>query len=197
MVTLDKIYTRGGDSGETSLAGGKRVAKHNPRIEAYGTIDEANSFIGVARLYADVSTDSELKHIQNDMFDIGADLAKPQKKSEDNGLRITLEHVEHIENQIDLYNQNLKPLKSFVLPGGSKASAFLHVARSIVRRAERVTTKLAEKEFVNAYIIIYLNRLSDYLFVMARFLNEKGSSDVLWEPGANIAPTNKNTNNSV
>ena len=143
------------------------------------------------RLYVDLKTDFELKHIQNDLFDLGADLARPQKKGEDNVLRVTLRQIRHLEDQIDTYNENLKPLNSFVLPGGSKASAFLHVARSIVRRAERLTTKLAEKEIVNANLIIYLNRLSDYLFVMARFLNEKGELDVLWDPGANISPTRK------
>ena len=138
MVMLDKIYTRGGDTGETSLAGGKRVSKDNLRVETYGTIDEANSFIGVARLYTESLPDLRLGQIQNDLFDLGADFAKPQKKGQNDDLRITPEQIIRLEAEIDIYNKGLTPLETFVLPGGSKASSFLHVARSIVRRAERL-----------------------------------------------------------
>ena len=185
MVTLDKIYTRGGDAGKTSLAGGKRVLKHNLRVETYGTVDEANSFIGLARLYTKGDPDIQLRLIQNDLFDLGADLARPQKKNKDKLLRITLDQINRLENEIDFYNDGLNPLKSFVLPGGSKASAHLHVARSIVRRAERLATKLSGKESINSLVVVYLNRLSDHLFVLARYLNENGKTDLLWEPGAN------------
>ena len=182
---LDKIYTRGGDGGETSLAGGKRVPKHDLRVETYGTVDEANSFIGVARLYTDSPAGLKLGQIQNDLFDLGADLAKPHKKGQNEGLRITPDQIYRLETEIDFYNESLAPLETFVLPGGSKASAFLHVARSIVRRAERLATKLSAQEQINSHVVIYLNRLSDYLFVLARHLNQNGLGDVLWEPGAN------------
>ena len=185
MVMLDKIYTRGGDTGETSLAGGKRVSKDNLRVETYGTIDEANSFIGVARLYTESLPDLRLGQIQNDLFDLGADFAKPQKKGQNDDLRITPEQIIRLEAEIDIYNKGLTPLETFVLPGGSKASSFLHVARSIVRRAERLAVKLSKQEKINFHAVIYLNRLSDYLFVLARHLNENGIGDVLWEPGAN------------
>ena len=185
MVMLDKIYTRGGDTGETSLAGGKRVSKDNLRVETYGTVDEANSFIGVARLYMESLPDLRLGQIQNDLFDLGADLAKPQKKGQNDDLRITPEQIIRLETEIDIYNKGLTPLETFVLPGGSRASSFLHVARSIVRRAERLAVKLSKQEKINFNAVIYLNRLSDYLFVLARHLNENGIGDVLWEPGAN------------
>ena len=146
---LDRIYTRGGDTGETSLAGGKRVSKDNLRVETYGTVDEANSFIGVARLYTESLPDLRLGQIQNDLFDLGADLAKPQKKGQNDDLRITPEQIIRLEAEIDIYNKGLTPLKSFVLPGGSKASSFLHVARSIVRRAERLAVKLSKQEKIN------------------------------------------------
>ena len=168
MVLLDKIYTRGGDGGETSLAGGKRVPKHDLRVETYGTVDEANSFIGVARLYTDSPAGLELGQIQNDLFDLGADLAKPHKKGQEEGLRITPDQIYRLETEIDVYNESLEPLKTFVLPGGSEASAFLHVARSVVRRAERLATMLSKQEHINPNVVNYLNRLSDYLFVLAR-----------------------------
>jgi len=185
MVTLDKIYTRGGDSGETSLAGGQRVPKHDLRVETYGTVDEANSFIGIARLHTKDSPDIQLGFVQNDLFDLGADLARPQEKGEDKGLRITQVQINRLEDEIDDYNKTLNPLKSFVLPGGSEASAHLHTARTIVRRAERLATKLAEQESINSLVVVYLNRLSDHLFVLARYLNDDGKTDILWEPGAN------------
>ena len=191
MVMLDKIYTRGGDAGKTSLAGGKRVPKYNIRVETYGTIDEANSFIGIARLYTQTNPDLQLGRIQNDLFDLGADLAKPQKEGQDKGLRITQDQIYRLEHEIDNYNECLEPLESFLLPGGSKASAYLHAARSIIRRAERLATKLAGQEDINPLVVIYLNRLSDYLFVLARHLNENGISDVLWEPGANRSGESK------
>ena len=191
MVMLDKIYTRGGDTGKTSLVGGKRVPKHNLRVETYGTVDEANSFIGIVRLYTEAKPDLQLGQIQNDLFDLGADLATPYAKGKDEGLRITHEQVQRLENEIDDYNGTLKPLNSFVLPGGSEASAYLHTARSIVRRAERLATNLNEQEPINPSVVIYLNRLSDHLFVLARHLNANGNADLLWEPGANQGKGNE------
>lgn len=186
MVTLDKIYTRGGDAGETSLAGGKRVPKHELRVDTYGTVDEANALVGLARLHTNGETDEQLDRIQNDLFDLGADLARPQTKdSEDTGLRISAEQVTRLEIEIDLINGPLSPLTSFVLPGGTPAAAYLHAARTVVRRAERLSTALAEREIVNPEAIKYLNRLSDHLFVLARQANDGGASDVLWVPGAN------------
>ena len=191
MVMLDKIYTRGGDNGKTSLVGGKRVPKHNLRVETYGTVDEANSFIGIVRLYTKTKPDLQLGQIQNDLFDLGADLATPHAKGKDEGLRITHEQVQRLENEIDDYNGTLKSLNSFVLPGGSVASAYLHTARSIVRRAERLATNLNEQEQINPSVVIYLNRLSDHLFVLARHLNANGNADLLWEPGANQGKGNE------
>ena len=191
MVMLDKIYTRGGDAGKTSLVGGKRVPKHNLRVETYGTVDEANSFIGIVRLYIETKPDLQLGQIQNDLFDLGADLATPYEKGKDEGLRIKHEQVQRLENEIDDYNRTLKPLNSFVLPGGTEASAYLHAARSIIRRAERLATNLNEQEPINPSVVIYLNRLSDHLFVLARHLNENGNADLLWEPGANQGKGNE------
>ena len=188
---LDKIYTRGGDTGKTSLVGGKRVPKYNLRVETYGTVDEANSFIGIVRLYTETKPDLQLGQIQNDLFDLGADLATPYAKGKDQGLRITHEQVQRLENEIDDYNGTLKTLNSFVLPGGSEASAYLHTARSIVRRAERLATNLNEQEPINPSVVIYLNRLSDHLFVLARHLNANGNADLLWEPGANQGKVNE------
>ena len=189
MVNLDKIYTRGGDTGQTSLAGGKRVPKHDLRVETYGTVDEANSFIGLARLAVAGHSDEILRRIQNDLFDLGADLARPQGASDDpteqTALRIGQSQVDRLEAEIDVINENLNPLTSFVLPGGTTASAYLHVSRTVVRRAERLATALMEVEPVNAPAVIYLNRLSDHLFVLARQQNDGGASDILWVPGAN------------
>ena len=187
MVTLDKIYTRGGDKGETSLAGGKRVPKHSLRVEAYGTVDEANAFIGLARLKTKGDADLSLSRIQNDLFDLGADLARPggNPDEEQNARRITQPQIDRLEAEIDALNEGLDPLTSFVLPGGSDAAAYLHAARTIVRRAERLATALMEQEPINEKAVIYLNRLSDHLFVLARHQNNNGTSDVLWEPGAN------------
>jgi cob(I)alamin adenosyltransferase len=187
MVQLTRIYTRGGDKGRTSLGNGTRVEKHHARVEAYGTVDESNAVIGLARLQVEGEVQAMLERIQNDLFDLGADLCIPPKEGEAEGqaLRIQDSQVERLEREIDALNAELQPLKSFVLPGGSPAAAWLHLARTVVRRAERATTRLAEAEDVNPAAIRYLNRLSDHLFVLARWTNGKGSGDVLWKPGAN------------
>jgi len=184
MVKLNKIYTRTGDTGDTALVSGPRRAKHDLRIEAYGTVDEANAVIGLARLEADAKTDAILVRIQNDLFDLGADLATPEDEG-GNALRIAAAQVERLEKEIDAVNGKLAPLNSFVLPGGTPAAAQLHLARTIVRRAERRMTALAHAEPVNAEAIKYVNRLSDLLFVLARHCNGDGAKDVLWVPGAN------------
>lgn len=192
MVVLNKIYTRTGDKGTTALGSGDRVAKDNARIEAYGTIDETNAFIGVVRLDLgkDLShVDAMLGRIQNDLFDLGADLSVPQKEDETEGqaLRITSAQVERLEGDIDALNDALDPLRSFVLPGGSRASAGLHVARTVCRRAERLMVTLAQTqgEPVSEDALRYVNRLSDFLFVASRYANDKGKADVLWVPGEN------------
>ncbi len=183
MVKLTRIYTRGGDSGETSLGGGARVRKHDPRVEAYGTVDEANAAVGLARQEAAGEADAMLARIQNDLFDLGADLCRPGADGE--GLRIVQSQIDRLEVEIDAMNARLAPLESFVLPGGSRASAALHLARTVVRRAERLIAALAETEAVNPLALQYANRLSDHLFVLARHLNDDGAADVLWVPGAN------------
>lgn len=186
MVTLSKIYTRGGDKGETSLGSGDRVKKHDVRVAAYGTSDEANSVIGIVRLHTSGEADAMLGRIQNDLFDLGADLCTPEGGERRHGaLRVTGRQVDRLEAEIDAMNANLEPLKSFVLPGGSAAAAHLHLARCVVRRAERLMTELAETEPVNEAAIRYVNRLSDHLFVLARHLNDDGRLDVLWQPGEN------------
>jgi cob(I)alamin adenosyltransferase len=187
MVQLTRIYTRGGDKGRTSLGDGTRVDKHHARVEAYGTVDEANAVIGLARLHVEGEAQAMLERIQNDLFDLGGDLCIPPKEGEAEGqaLRLQVSQVERLEREIDTLNAELKPLNSFVLPGGTPAAAWLHLARTVVRRAERATTRLAEAEPVNSAAIRYLNRLSDHLFVLARWTNGKGSGDVLWKPGAN------------
>ncbi|MBL8569903.1 MAG: cob(I)yrinic acid a,c-diamide adenosyltransferase [Phreatobacter sp.] len=191
MVKLNKIYTRTGDDGTTGLAAGPRRLKSDLRVETYGVVDEANSAIGIARLHtagAD-AVDAMLGRIQNDMFDLGADLSTPET-GKDLGyepLRIVAAQVARLEGEIDLLNAELNPLKSFILPGGSAASAHLHLARTIVRRAERFMVDLARRpdETVSAASLEYVNRLSDFLFVAARYLNDKGRADVLWVPGKN------------
>jgi cob(I)alamin adenosyltransferase len=186
MVKLTRIYTRGGDRGETSLGDGTRVAKHDLRVAAFGTVDEANAVIGLARLHADADADAMLARIQNDLFDLGADLCRPgADPNEANALRIQPAQVERLEKEIDGLNASLQPLESFILPGGRPAAAYLHQARTVVRRAERLTIELASREPVNPVAIRYLNRLSDHLFVLGRYLNDKGAADVLWVPGAN------------
>jgi len=186
MVKLDKIYTRGGDAGETSLGDGRRVAKHDPRVVAYGTVDEANSTLGIARLHTEGEADAMLARVQNDLFDLGADLCMPPGgRRGENTLRIAEAQVERLEREIDAMNGEVGPLRSFVLPGGTPAAAYLHLARATVRRAERMIAELAEREAVNPLSLTYINRLSDHLFVLARWLNERGRADVLWVPGAN------------
>lgn len=186
MVKLNKIYTRTGDTGETGLVGGKRVPKFAPRVEAYGEVDEANAVIGLARLHlsGDAEADAMLARIQNDLFDLGADLATAEDREGRASLRVSAAQVKRLENEIDAVNAPLKPLESFVLPGGSPAAAHLHFARVAVRRAERRILALAASEAVNAEAIKYVNRLSDLLFVLARRLNRDGAEDVLWTPGA-------------
>ena len=216
MVQLTRIYTGGGDKGETSLGDGSRVAKHDRRVAAYGSVDEANAVIGVARveLRREVETvtaaqgglepgedaaraaearlallrqiDGMLDRIQNDLFDAGADLCVPleqQRKSE--ALRVTAEQAKRLEGEIDALNEDLAPLKSFILPGGTAVAALLHQARTVVRRAEREITEIAASETINPEVVVYVNRLSDLLFVMARTANDRGAADVLWVPGAN------------
>jgi cob(I)alamin adenosyltransferase len=185
MVTLTKIYTKGGDRGRTSLGDGARVAKHDQRVAAYGTVDEANAVIGLARLHSEGPADAMLARIQNDLFDLGADLCRPgDDPAEPSVLRVQPQQVQRLEDEIDELNAGLRPLDSFVLPGGRPAAAFLHQARTVVRRAERLTFELAAREPVNAVALQYLNRLSDHLFVLARHLNDAGAGDVLWVPGA-------------
>ena len=187
MVRLTRIYTRGGDKGLTSLGDGKRVAKHDPRVTALGSVDEANAAIGLARLHAAGDADAMLARIQNDLFDLGADLCRPLSRAKEKhpALRMTQAQVERLEREIDSMNARLKPLDSFVLPGGRPAAAYLHRARTVVRRAERDMTLLAKRAKVNPAAIRYANRLSDHLFVLARHLNDDGAVDVLWLPGAN------------
>ncbi|HTH16703.1 MAG TPA: cob(I)yrinic acid a,c-diamide adenosyltransferase [Magnetospirillum sp.] len=189
MVRLTRIYTKSGDKGKTSLGNGARVPKHALRVEAYGTVDEANAVVGVVRLatQGQPETDAMLARIQNDLFDLGADLCTPQGENEQPGaaLRITPEQVTRLENEIDAMNAELEPLNSFILPGGTPAAAQLHLARTVIRRAERLITALAEAEPVNPQAIAYANRLSDHFFVFARYVNQRGKSDVLWVPGGN------------
>jgi cob(I)alamin adenosyltransferase len=186
MVTLTKIYTRGGDKGETSLGDGRRVAKHDLRVAAYGTVDETNAVVGLARLHTEGDADDMLARIQNDLFDLGADLCTPETgRKAEGALRIVDAQVDRLEKEIDAINAGLRPLTSFILPGGSPAAAHLHLARTVSRRAERLICELAESEPVNTAAVRYINRLSDHLFVLARHLNNGGTNDVLWVPGGN------------
>lgn len=189
MVVLNKIYTKTGDDGETALGNGARVAKHSMRVTAYGTTDELNSFVGLARLHASNDLDQMLQRIQNDLFDIGADLCRPDMEldaeAEYQPLRIIDAQVTRLETEIDAMNANLQPLRSFILPGGSALSAHLHVCRTVSRRAERQAVELATMESVNPAAVKYLNRLSDWFFVAGRIANNNGTDDVLWVPGAN------------
>ena len=192
MVVLNKIYTRTGDAGTTALGSGKRVPKHALRIASYGTVDETNAFIGMVRVHlagAEPDLDAMLVRIQNDMFDLGADLCVPDhgQKMEYEPLRISVGQVERLESEIDTLNSELDPLRSFVLPGGTPAAAALHVARTVCRRAERLMVELAGQpdEPVGEPALKYINRLSDFLFVASRYVNERGKSDVLWVPGQN------------
>jgi cob(I)alamin adenosyltransferase len=191
MVVLNKIYTRTGDDGTTGLATGERVEKWNLRVESYGAVDETNSAIGVARLHAgsDLDLDAMLGRIQNDLFDLGADLATPEREKPLGWepLRIVAAQVTRLETEIDQVNAPIPPLNSFILPGGSALAAYLHVARTISRRAERLIAQLAAtpNEKVSPEALAYANRLSDFLFVAGRRANANGASDVLWVPGAN------------
>lgn len=188
MVYLNRIYTKTGDTGETSLGDGRRVSKTNPRIVAYGTVDELNSTLGcVLATNPTIAFFDILMRIQNDLFDVGADLCVPESDEPPayEPLRVTAEQVAQLENWIDAANERLEPLKSFILPGGSVSSAQLHVARTVCRRSEIEVLRLNAVESINPQVIIYLNRLSDLLFVLARCANDDGKQDVLWVPGAN------------
>jgi cob(I)alamin adenosyltransferase len=192
-VSLTRIYTRGGDAGQTSLGRGERVAKHDIRVEAYGTVDETNSVIGLARNAIAragkhprlVEADEMLGRIQNDLFDLGADLCTPEGKTkrDEQALRIVASQTERLEREIDAMNAELQPLESFILPGGSEPASWLHLARTVSRRAERCITHLAAEQPINPEAIKYINRLSDHLFVLSRRLNDNGAADVLWVPG--------------
>jgi cob(I)alamin adenosyltransferase len=191
MVVLNKIYTRTGDDGTTALGTGERRKKYDLRVAAYGTLDEANSVIGIARLHTadDATLDAALSRIQNDLFDVGADLTTPGKGRGPGGARLTVTaaQVEWLEAEIDRFNAELAPLRSFILPGGSAAATYLHLARTVCRRAERLIAELNDKpdESVTPEVLKYVNRLSDFLFVAARHANDKGDRDVLWKPGQN------------
>ena len=192
MVTLSKIYTRTGDSGETALGNGERVAKSDPRVTAYGSVDEVNATIGLARLHAgkDGDMDAALARIQNDLFDLGADLCRPEAKLDDDivespPLRVVQAQIDRLEAEIDAMNSDLSVLKSFILPGGTALAAHLHLVRTVSRRAEREAVHLASHTPLNPAAVKYLNRLSDWCFVAARVANDNGAQDVLWVPGAN------------
>ena len=195
MVKLNKIYTRTGDDGSTGLADGSRVLKHSLRPQAYGTVDELNASLGLVFLCLDNKKDENVfndikvlvRGIQNDLFDLGADLSTPISKAKQSykPLRITENQIKKIEEKIDEYNDELKPLNSFILPGGSEAASLIHLSRTIARRAERDVSLLSSEEEINKNSLVYLNRLSDLLFVLSRVLNENGLNDVLWVPGLN------------
>jgi len=189
MVVLNKIYTRTGDKGETALGNGTRVAKDSARVDAYGTVDETNATVGLARLHADGEMDLALARIQNDLFDLGADLCRPDMAkdtvAEYTPLRILAIQVDRLESEIDTMNANIEPLRSFVLPGGSPLAAHLHLCRTVSRRAERLVVTLTGQEDINALAVKYLNRLSDWFFVASRTANNNGKKDVLWVPGGN------------
>ncbi|MFA5538190.1 MAG: cob(I)yrinic acid a,c-diamide adenosyltransferase [Gemmobacter sp.] len=187
MVVLSKIYTRTGDSGETALSDGQRVPKHSARVNAYGTVDEVNATVGLARLHTGGETDAALARISNDLFDLGADLSRPDMERDSEAgyvpLRIIAAQVERLETEIDTMNARLTPLRSFILPGGSPLAAHLHLCRTTCRRAERLAVALAAAESVNPEAVRYLNRLSDWFFVAGRIANADGTTDVLWVPG--------------
>ncbi len=189
MVVLSKIYTRTGDAGDTALGNGERVPKTDARVEAYGTVDEANAAFGLARLHAEGTVADGIARIQNDLFDLGADLCNPDiagdAEAEHPPLRMDPVQTDRLEREIDAMNERLKPLRSFVLPGGTALAAHLHLCRTVVRRAERRCQTLAGGAAVNAAAITYLNRLSDWCFCAARLANDEGRGDVLWTPGAN------------
>jgi cob(I)alamin adenosyltransferase len=187
MVVLSKIYTKTGDAGETALGNGARVAKHSARVSAYGTVDETNATVGLARQFADGDMDGALKRISNDLFDLGADLCTPDMERDAEApyprLRILEGQVLRLEREIDAMNARLSPLRSFILPGGSRLAAQLHLCRTVCRRAERLVVECATMESVNPEAVKYLNRLSDWFFVAGRIANNDGADDVLWVPG--------------
>ena len=189
MVTLNKIYTKTGDSGQTALGNGVRVNKFSARVSAYGTVDETNATVGLARLHATGDLDTALSAIQNDLFDLGADLCRPDMakdaEAEYAPLRMTSVQVERLESEIDAMNANLSALKSFILPGGSALAAHLHLCRTVSRRAERLAVELSTEEGINPEAVKFLNRLSDWFFVAGRVANNNGADDILWVPGAN------------
>ena len=192
MVVLNKIYTKTGDAGTTALGSGERVPKTSPRIAAYGTVDETNANVGVARIHLagqDPDVDAMLLRVQNDLFDLGADLCVPDRgeKLPYEPLRVADAQVKRLEDEIDMMNGSLTPLRSFILPGGTPAAAALHVARTVSSRAERMIVELAAipGEAVSAPVLKYINRLSDFLFVASRYVNDRGKSDILWVPGKN------------
>ncbi len=189
MVVLNRIYTRTGDKGDTGLVDGSRLRKDAPRVVAYGTVDELNATLGLARLHAGEPMGGAIGRVQNDLFDLGADLATPGYADDATAkrppLRVVAAQTDRLEAEIDAMNVDLAPLRSFVLPGGSALAAYLHLARTVCRRAERAAVTLAAAEAINPDAVRYLNRLSDWLFVSARIANDLGSSDILWVPGAN------------
>jgi cob(I)alamin adenosyltransferase len=189
MVVLNRIYTRTGDAGDTALSDGSRVAKHSPRVACYGTVDETNATVGLARLHAGGDTAAALARIQNDLFDLGADLSRPAPDKDAEApwpvLRVVAAQTARLETEIDAMTAVLEPLRSFILPGGSALAAHLHLCRTVTRRAERLAVELALAEAVNPEAIRYLNRLSDWFFVAARMANDEGRADILWVPGAN------------
>ncbi|WP_114285041.1 cob(I)yrinic acid a,c-diamide adenosyltransferase [Candidatus Halocynthiibacter alkanivorans] len=189
MVVLNKIYTKTGDGGETALGNGSRVVKHSARVTAYGTVDELNATLGLARLHASDGPATQLAAIQNDLFDLGADLCRPDMDQDATAeyppLRMVDSQVDRLEREIDAMTAVLEPLRSFILPGGSALAAHLHLCRTVARRAERHTVELAGQEPVNPVAVKYLNRLSDWFFAASRMANDEGRDDVLWVPGAN------------
>ncbi len=189
MVVLNKIYTRTGDGGQTALGNGDRVAKYSERVSAYGTVDEVNATVGLARLHASGALDAQLAMIQNDLFDLGADLCRPDRDKDSTAeyppLRMVAAQVDRLEGEIDAMTDQLEPLRSFILPGGSALAAHLHLCRTVTRRAERLCVALAQVEDVNPDAVTYLNRLSDWFFAAGRMANDAGRDDVLWVPGAN------------
>lgn len=189
MVVLNKIYTRTGDKGETALGNGARVAKHSLRVTAYGTVDEVNATVGLARLHAEGEAAAALARISNDLFDLGADLCVPDMEKDAEAeyppLRMVAAQVDRLEAEIDAMNADLEPLRSFILPGGTPLAAQLHLCRTVARRAERLAVELAGEESVNPAAVRYLNRLSDWFFVAGRVANDGGKGDILWVPGAN------------
>ena len=189
MVVLNKIYTRTGDGGDTALGNGSRVAKHSVRVNAYGTVDETNATVGLTRLHATGEMDAQLAMIQNDLFDLGADLCRPEMEKDGEAeyppLRMSDTQVQRLETEIDAMTKQVEPLRSFILPGGSPLAAHLHLCRTVSRRAERLSVELSTMEQVNPAAVKYLNRLSDWFFQAARIANDSGRNDVLWVPGAN------------